>query len=66
MLRLDRIIVLHLSFCGEETTCYKTQYHIQVVVAGVVVTKVLFWTDTVTVLRLLVTDVGPGCYDHFN
>ena len=42
------------------------QYHVQVVVAGVVVTKALFWTDFVPVFGLLVTDFGPGCYDHLN
>ena len=31
-----------------------------------VVTKTLFWTDTVIVFGLLVTDFGPGCYDHLN
>ena len=31
-----------------------------------VVTKALFWTDIVTVFGLLVTDFGPGCYDHLN
>ena len=43
-----------------------SQHHVQVVVAGVVVTKALFWTDIVTVFGLLATDLGPGCYDHFN
>ena len=42
------------------------QYHVQVVVAGVVVTKALLWTDIVTVFGLLVTDFGPGHYDHLN
>ena len=42
------------------------QYDVQVVVAGVVVTKALFWTDIVIVFGLLVTDFGPGCYDHLN
>ena len=36
-----------------------TQYHVQVVVAGVVVIKALFWTDIVTVFGLLATDFGP-------
>ena len=42
------------------------QSRVQVVVAGVVVTKALFWAESVTVFGLLVTDFGPGCYDHFN
>ena len=42
------------------------QYHVQVVVAGVVVTKALFWTSIVTVFGFSVTDFGPGCYDHLN
>ena len=45
---------------------YTIQYHVQVVVAGVVVTKALFGIDIVTVFGLLVTDFGPGCYDHLN
>ena len=45
---------------------FMCQYHVQVVVAGVVVTKAHFWTDIVTVFGLLVTDFGPGCYDHLN
>ena len=40
--------------------------HVRVVVAGVVVTKALFWTDIETVVCLLVTDFGPSCYDHLN
>ena len=42
------------------------QYHVQVVVAGVVVTKALCWTDLVPVFGILLTDFGPGCYDHLN
>ena len=36
------------------------QNKVQVVVAGVVVTKALFWTDIVTVVGLLATDFGPA------
>ena len=42
------------------------QYHVRVAVAGVVVIKTFFWTTIVTVVGLLVTDFGPGCYDHLN
>ena len=42
------------------------QYHVQVVVAGVVVTKTLFWTDLVTVFGLFVTDFAQSDYDHFS
>ena len=45
---------------------HRLRYHVQVVVAGVVVAKALFWTDIVTVFGLLATDFGPGCYDHLN
>ena len=42
------------------------QYHIQVVVAGVVVTTELSWTDLVTVFGLFVTDFAQSDYDHFS
>ena len=44
----------------------EVQYHVQVVVAGVVVTEALFWAELVTVFGSLVTDFGPGYYDHLN
>ena len=43
-----------------------SQYHVQVVVAEVVVTKALFWTDLVTVFGLFVTDLAQSDYDHFS
>ena len=55
---------LFVALCRGATSV--DQCHVQVVVAGVVVTKALFWTDIVTVFGLLVTDFGPGCYDHLN
>ena len=54
-----------ITWTGRSSGCL-IQYHVQVVVAGLVVTKALFWTDIVTVFGLLVTDFGPGCYDHLN
>ena len=41
------------------------QYHVQVVVAGMVVTKALCWPDLVPVFGLLVTDFVQSDYDHF-
>ena len=58
------VLRIPLRACHEAPRCF--QYHVQVVVAGVVVTKALFWAELVTVFGLLVTDLGPGCYDHFN
>ena len=38
----------------------------EVVVAGVVTAKALFWTDIVTVVGLFVTDFAQSDYDHFS
>ena len=56
------------KYCGclFQRRTNKSRYHVQVVVAGVVVAKAPFWIDIVTVFGLLATDLGPGCYDHFN
>ena len=42
------------------------QCRAEVVVAGVVVAKALFWTDIVTVFGLFVTDFAQSDYDHFS
>ena len=45
---------------------YVHQCRAEVVVAGVVVTKALFWTDIVTVFGLFVTDFAQSDYDHLD
>ena len=63
------LISLHIALFMLGCSCHDydaARYNVQVVVAGVVVAKALFWTDIVTVFGLLATDLGPGCYDHFN
>ena len=42
------------------------QCRAEVVVAGVVVAKALFWIDIVTVFGLFVTDFAQSDYDHFS
>ena len=66
---VKRAKLTHVAFNSVEPIIIAwalARYHVQVVVAGVVVAKALFWTDIVTVFGLLATDLGPGCYDHFN
>ena len=64
----SRILELRLAVFSHSPLSLSlfSQNHIQVVVAGVVVTKALFWTDLVSVFGLFVTDLAQSDYDHFS
>ena len=67
---LYTIYILYISFRADKkkkrARPIEFQCLAEVVVAGVVVAKALFWTDIVTVFGLLVTDFAQSDYDHFS